>query len=53
MKVSVDGQGLERLAKLSIENGTEQNWIAIAVDWILQAEKEIVRLRELIEKGED
>jgi len=50
MKIPVDGQSLKYLAKMSIENGTEKNWISIALEWILEAEKEIVRLRELIEK---
>ncbi len=52
MKVNVDVNGLKYLAKKSIENGTEKNFISIALEWVEQAESEMSRLSKLLKEKE-
>ena len=53
MKIEVDADYLIELAKKSMENKTEKAFILIAIDWVKQAESEIVRLNKLIKEGGD
>ena len=45
-KVSMTVDGLRDLITTAVANGTQNNWIALAMNWAEQADKEITRLQE-------
>ena len=50
-KVPMTVDGLRNLLTVAIANGTQNNWIAIAMSWAEQADKEINRLRKELTNG--
>ena len=49
-KVSITADQLIELAEVSIDGGTQDAWISVAIDWIKAADAEISRLLEKLEK---
>lgn len=52
MKVSVDANYLKSLAEIARRNGTQDQWIDIALEWIEQADEEIRKLMKGEEDGQ-
>jgi hypothetical protein len=46
MKVQVTGKILKELGEIAIRNETQDAWIEVALEWITEAEAEIVELRK-------
>lgn len=46
MKVAIDFEGVKRLLSVARQGGTVDNWIALALDWMKQAEVKITELEE-------
>lgn len=48
-KISVDADGLAGLLAHALQSGTIDKWAVIAVEWAQGAEREIERLRRMLE----
>lgn len=43
--MKVDYEDMKGLAAMAIQNGKEKDWIFLAIEWMEEANAEIVRLR--------
>ncbi len=49
-KVMMTSEQLFNLAAVSVANSTQNAWIAVAREWIIQSEAEIDRLRDEVDE---
>jgi hypothetical protein len=52
MKVDLDLPHMKALLKRAIDVGTEGHWTVVAIQWMEAADKEITRLKEVIQDNE-
>ena len=52
-KIGVDINGMKSLLEISRKNGTEGQWILLAVEWMEKANEEIIRLKKQYEEKDE